>query len=382
MKKKGFTLIELLAVIVILAILALITVPIVLKLVNNARKDSSVRSAENYLDGVKKAVLNDSLSGEVEFETCVIQNDGNLMCNDSIPLVVDVDGKKPTYGTINFSNGTISDVTDIQFGKFFINGEVQSLEATTKKSEGDRPEGVFLAGDKITYKGERYYVIERSDTSKEYVVAMKMWPLTPDEIESFGIDGEGKSHINVFGDTSYRGTVAKRGEYGFVSWFSSENCYEGSVYMQQQRCDDRGYCWTERSWKNVNDYSGCPTSYDGSNVKVIVDNWSKNKLDPDDIVNVNGYRARLLNSKEAIKNMGYAESAYGSAIYGATTNTKRWARGSDFNFWMMDVDEDQKGSAYMLGGSSIYSKRMYVQRDWEAGAIRPVINLKKTAIGK
>ena len=383
MRKKGFTLIELLAVIVILAILALITVPIVLKLVNNARRDSSVRSAENYLDGVKKAVLSDSLAGEVEFEECEILTDGNLSCNDkTIPLTVDVDGKKPTGGTINFSSGTISDVTDIKFGKYFINGEVQSLVATTKKSEGDRPEGVFLPGDKITYKGERYYIIAKSDTSKDYVVAMKMWPLTPEEIESFGIDEQGKSHINVFGDTQYRGTVAKRGDYGIISWYSSQNCYEGYTRIDEQQCDSWGSCWTNYNYRDIKDYSGCPTSYDGSNIKVIVDNWSRNKLDPDDIVNVDGYRARLLYSKEALKNLGYAESSYGTAIYGATSNTKRWARGNDFNFWMMDVDEDAKGSAYILGYGQIFSSRMFNMRDWQSGAVRPVINLKKTAIGK
>ena len=117
MRKKGFTLIELLAVIVILAILALITVPIVLKLVNNARRDSSVRSAENYLDGVKKAVMNDAINSEAEIDECEIQSDGNLICNGNVPLTIDVDGKKPTSGTINFSGGTISDVTDIRFGK-------------------------------------------------------------------------------------------------------------------------------------------------------------------------------------------------------------------------------------------------------------------------
>ena len=48
MKKntKGFTLIELLAVIVILAIIALIATPIVLNLINTARKGAAARSAE------------------------------------------------------------------------------------------------------------------------------------------------------------------------------------------------------------------------------------------------------------------------------------------------------------------------------------------------
>lgn len=51
--KKGFTLIELLAVIVILAVIALITTPIVLNLINNARKGAFIRSAEGVLKASK-----------------------------------------------------------------------------------------------------------------------------------------------------------------------------------------------------------------------------------------------------------------------------------------------------------------------------------------
>ena len=152
MKRKGFTLIELLAVIVILAILALITVPIVLKLVNNARKDSAVRSAENYLDGVKKAVMNDSMNSEVEFDYCEVQSNGNILCNEKYNMQVDVDGTKPIKGTINFGGGTISDVEDLKFGKYYISGELNSLVAGTKSSEQDREESEFLVGDKVTYK--------------------------------------------------------------------------------------------------------------------------------------------------------------------------------------------------------------------------------------
>jgi len=53
MKKKGFTLIELLAVIIILAVIALIATPIVLNVVDNARKSAFQRSASGYYDAAR-----------------------------------------------------------------------------------------------------------------------------------------------------------------------------------------------------------------------------------------------------------------------------------------------------------------------------------------
>ena len=55
MKNKGFTLIELLAVIVILAIIALIATPIILGIINDARKSAKERSAELVYTGVEYA---------------------------------------------------------------------------------------------------------------------------------------------------------------------------------------------------------------------------------------------------------------------------------------------------------------------------------------
>ena len=48
--KKGFTLIELLAVIVVLAIIALITVPQVLGFTDSARKGAAKTSVLNYIE--------------------------------------------------------------------------------------------------------------------------------------------------------------------------------------------------------------------------------------------------------------------------------------------------------------------------------------------
>ena len=51
--KKAFTLIELLAVIIILAIIALIATPIVLDVINDARRSASKSAAAMVLDSAK-----------------------------------------------------------------------------------------------------------------------------------------------------------------------------------------------------------------------------------------------------------------------------------------------------------------------------------------
>ena len=62
MNKKGFTLIELLAIIVILAIIAVITVPIILNIIENARRGAARSSALGYADSIKLAYV-ESLYG-------------------------------------------------------------------------------------------------------------------------------------------------------------------------------------------------------------------------------------------------------------------------------------------------------------------------------
>lgn len=56
--EKGFTLIELLAIIVILAIIAVITVPIILNIIDNAKRGAAVSSAYGYTDSITKYYLN------------------------------------------------------------------------------------------------------------------------------------------------------------------------------------------------------------------------------------------------------------------------------------------------------------------------------------
>ena len=58
MKKKGFTLIELLAVIVIMAILALIAIPITIKIISDSRENANKQSILHYAKAVEQDVVN------------------------------------------------------------------------------------------------------------------------------------------------------------------------------------------------------------------------------------------------------------------------------------------------------------------------------------
>ena len=65
--KKGFTLIELLAVIIILAIVALIATPIILNVIDDARKSAAESEASMILSGINNycatADMKDQLNG-------------------------------------------------------------------------------------------------------------------------------------------------------------------------------------------------------------------------------------------------------------------------------------------------------------------------------
>ena len=114
--KKGFTLIELLAVIVILAIIVLIATPIVLNIINDTKESATLRSADFYIETLQNeiALENMKLGGTLNPKECIIDVNGNAIC-DGVLLEIEVDGEKPTSGSIIFDNGRVTNVA-LTFG--------------------------------------------------------------------------------------------------------------------------------------------------------------------------------------------------------------------------------------------------------------------------
>ncbi len=139
---KGFTLIELLAVIVILAIIALIASPIIIGLIDDARKEAAassahgvLKSAENVFAKVLIKNNGDGLSkylkytfgtgGSVDIDA---STDGSTGWEDAVPsefgvdaatIQLDYNGTKPTSGSITIDKtGQVTEVTDLAINNF------------------------------------------------------------------------------------------------------------------------------------------------------------------------------------------------------------------------------------------------------------------------
>ena len=100
MKKKGFTLIELLAVIVILAIIALIATPLVLKYIDRAKEGANDTSAQSVLDASEKYYMELILTRDYDFpKTISFPDDKNEL---------GLKGKLPDDGSVTiYGDGSI-----------------------------------------------------------------------------------------------------------------------------------------------------------------------------------------------------------------------------------------------------------------------------------
>lgn len=101
-RQKGFTLIELLAVIVILAIIALIATPMIMDVIDKAKKGSAEASMNGYVDAIEKY----SVIGQLDAVNVAagVYDVTKLSETTNFLSEVDVKGEKPTEGWVAINN--------------------------------------------------------------------------------------------------------------------------------------------------------------------------------------------------------------------------------------------------------------------------------------
>ncbi|MBE6152359.1 MAG: prepilin-type N-terminal cleavage/methylation domain-containing protein [Firmicutes bacterium] len=174
MRKNGFTLIELLAVIVVLAVIVLIAIPVVMDVISNAEKGAAERSAENYASAVERLIATERLDGNIiETGTYEINSDGNLVIN-GVVKVVEINGKKPTGGTITISNGEVlKETTIIIVGNYTMSCDNNGKFVAEEKKQiiVDNTFGVkcTLLSGKLYEVGSKY-LCDRNGRSEQFYI--------------------------------------------------------------------------------------------------------------------------------------------------------------------------------------------------------------------
>ena len=140
MNKKGFTLIELLAVIVILAIIALITAPIILGVIENARKDSAKDKAWGTINAVELAYAQDQIKdSSYKIGTPVTFTNKEALVGTTL---VKASGELPESGTV-----TIRDDGSIIAQNLKFEGYTCSTVKSETNTEPDPNNMVCVKGD-------------------------------------------------------------------------------------------------------------------------------------------------------------------------------------------------------------------------------------------
>ena len=133
-QKNGFTLIELLAVIVILAIIALIATPMILGVIDSAKKGAAESSAYGYIE----AVENSTLANMIENQNMTLVDGTYTISENGTTLTTGTDPNQTTL-KVSFKGDNPKGADDNIVVK---NGKIESAKLT-------------ITGFVVTYDGTR-----------------------------------------------------------------------------------------------------------------------------------------------------------------------------------------------------------------------------------
>ena len=212
--KKGFTLIELLAIIVILAVIAVITTPIILNIIENSKKGAAQDSALGYKDAVHKYYASRlSLDSNFQMVDGTYEIDSNGYLSDGTNgYEIQVSGKVPSSGYVQIEKNKVINAC-IGFDDYAVllaDGNISD----TLKGECTSVSEIVASGEEPLEVGTEYlfpYVSDSDDKEQTLEIVKSGYY----KLEVWGAQGGSATH----------GSYIKTGGYGGYS--------EGIVYLSR-----------------------------------------------------------------------------------------------------------------------------------------------------
>lgn len=336
--RKGFTLIEMIVVLVIVAIVSLIAIPFVLQINDKVKIESNKRSVDAYGKALELA--------NIEYKL-----DHGYYSYDIDELNVKYNGDKVKCDEVVINNDGTVYLKKCKIGDEY----VEDNKNHYKYYQYGKKEVYYHIGDEVYYDNMKFYVIRNGYLSDKYVTLIKAEPVDYTDLRNITVNTELYYMINKSGYN-----------YAYISYFAStDHCH--------------------KYWNNVNnpDYTECKNDYSTSLVKRYVDLWVENTIGDENLLNdENGYKKRLITKDELFDvfsfNLEYFDE-YGIHYYSSKSELFKKIFPDRKGTWTMTSYDDSKYQAYYIEYFR-YSSSVLWGDIWDKNPIRPVINLKVSAM--
>lgn len=158
----------------------------------------------------------------------------------------------------------------------------------------------YSRGDKVSINNESYIVVNSSDSNVSYVTLIKEMPLSANDINRYGIDNKGRNIVNNYVRNSLTNSAYEYDNgVGGMQYYSNINCGYVDGQLKSNECNG---------------------NYQHSYVKIVIDNWAKDNFNLDNLININGYKVRLINYTEALSISKYLNINYAYWVKGSIWN--------------------------------------------------------------
>lgn len=275
MKNKGFTLIELLAVIIILSIIAVITTPVIMNMIENARKETSKNSAYGITNSAKQYYY--KLEEDPEIFSCSFPND----CQS-----LNFDGNIPTSGNIRLNDigivyGEVTFYDKYTFCIFDNNVYDGTCEETVAK---DLKEQIKQKGSTHIYKSDGNIDTEKLYNCIEYDITVK----SDETTIPFCVIGETNNEVTLISKEIIGTQIAWNINSLYTQLLNETKTWDNIPAIDNYTYDDTQH----GNYKTLSIEDGKATIIKSDDTEVVIGNNSAENT-------TNQLRARLITAEEA-----------------------------------------------------------------------------------
>lgn len=290
------------------------------------------------------------------------ENTPSWVYNSAIYYWIMPNKDESEMGTAGYGGYLVNRLTDFVLKSHVLDrGQIRPVIFLSKCALGDAhcelcPSGIakydeistikkYSVGDKVTYRNEEYYVIKDSDENNNVLTLLKANSLSVMQLNDY---------------------------FDFDKFYYIDPTVDGIQFYSTFQCKDVDYV-------NHTFPSNCTSSFNYSLVKSIIDKWASKELNKKDLVEVDGYKVRLLTTDEVINVFKYELRSYFNGSidtmdYLPTEDTYDWAYTEGERYWLMDGLDDRNETAYYVGDIMNYT------HVYGRAKVRPVINIEKCSV--